>query len=203
MVCVRKHMPGSILNPIQVYAEEFEKGTGICMNYASIKKTDVANGPGVRVSLFVSGCTHFCKGCFNSEAWDFNFGAPFTEAVEEEILQALAPEFIQGITILGGEPMEEANRFTVLEFLKKVRERYPGKDIWCFTGYEYEKDLQCWIAEGRHEIEELLQVIDVLVDGEFVEEKKNLSLKFRGSENQRLIDIPASRQQGHVVEKTL
>lgn len=175
----------------------------LSMNYATIKKTDVANGPGVRVSLFVSGCTHFCKGCFNSEAWDFNYGAPFTEEVEEEILEALAPDFVQGITILGGEPMEEANRFAVLELLKKVRERYPRKDIWCFTGYEYEKDLQRWIAEGRHEVEELLQVIDVLVDGEFVEAKKNLNLKFRGSENQRLIDMYATRQQGKVVELSL
>lgn len=173
------------------------------MNYSTIKKTDVANGPGVRVSLFVSGCTHFCKGCFNSEAWDFNYGAPFTEAVEEEILQALSPAFINGITILGGEPMEEANRFAVLGLLKKVRERYPEKDIWCFTGYEYEKDLERWIAEGRSEVEELLQVIDVLVDGEFVEEKKNLNLKFRGSENQRLIDLRATRQQGKVIELTL
>lgn len=173
------------------------------MNYATIKKTDVANGPGVRVSLFVSGCTHFCKGCFNSEAWDFNYGAPFTEAVEEEILQALAPGFIQGITILGGEPLEEANRFAVLGLLKKVRERYPEKDIWCFTGYEYEKDLQQWIAEGRNEVAQLLQVIDVLVDGEFVEEKKNLNLKFRGSENQRLIDVPATIRLGCVVEKIL
>lgn len=169
------------------------------MNYASIKKTDIANGPGVRVSLFVSGCTHFCKGCFNSEAWDFHYGVPYTEDVEEEILAALSPDFVQGITILGGEPMEEANRFTVLGLLKKIRKRFPEKDIWCFTGYEYEKDLKRWISEGRSEVEELLQVIDVLVDGEFVEEKKNLSLKFRGSENQRLIDMRATRQQGEVV----
>lgn len=169
------------------------------MNYANIKKTDIANGPGVRVSLFVSGCTHFCKGCFNSEAWDFHYGAPYTEEVEEEILQALSPEFVQGITILGGEPLEEANRFAVLDLLKKIRERLPEKDIWCFTGYEYEKDLQRWISEGRSEVEELLQVIDVLVDGEFVEEKKNLNLKFRGSENQRLIDMRATRKQGEVV----
>lgn len=169
------------------------------MNYANIKKTDIANGPGVRVSLFVSGCTHFCKGCFNSEAWDFHYGAPYTEEVEEEILEALSHEFVQGITILGGEPLEEANRFAVLDLLKKIRERLPEKDIWCFTGYEYEKDLQRWISEGRSEVEELLQVIDVLVDGEFVEEKKNLNLKFRGSENQRLIDMRATRKQGEVV----
>lgn len=173
------------------------------MYYATIKKTDIANGPGVRVSLFVSGCTHYCKGCFNSEAWDFQYGAPFTEEVEEEILQALSPEYVRGITILGGEPMEEANRFPVLSLLKKVRERYPKKDIWCFTGYEYEKDLLQWIAQGRTEVEELIQVIDVLVDGEFVEEKKNLSLKFRGSENQRLIDMQATRRLGEVVQLEL
>ena len=171
------------------------------MNYASIKKTDVANGPGVRVSLFVSGCTHHCKGCFNSETWDFHYGEPYTEEVEKEILAALSPDFIQGLTVLGGEPMEDANRPAVLELLRKVRETYPKKDIWCYTGYEYEKDLQRWISEGKQDVEEILKCLDVLVDGEFVEEKKNLSLKFRGSENQRLIDIPATLAQGKVMEK--
>lgn len=171
------------------------------MNYASIKKTDVANGPGVRVSLFVSGCTHHCKGCFNSETWDFHYGEPYTEEVEKEILAALSPDFIQGLTVLGGEPMEDANRPAVLGLLRKVRETYPKKDIWCYTGYEYEKDLQRWISEGKQDVEEMLKCLDVLVDGEFVEEKKNLSLKFRGSENQRLIDIPATLAQGKVMEK--
>ncbi len=171
------------------------------MNYASIKKTDVANGPGVRVSLFVSGCTHHCKGCFNSETWDFHYGEPYTEEVEKEILAALSPDFIQGLTVLGGEPMEDANRPAVLGLLRKVRETYPKKDIWCYTGYEYEKDLQRWISEGKQDVEEILKCLDVLVDGEFVEEKKNLSLKFRGSENQRLIDIPATLAQGKVMEK--
>ena len=171
------------------------------MNYASIKKTDVANGPGVRVSLFVSGCTHHCKGCFNSETWDFHYGEPYTEEVEKEILAALSPDFIQGLTILGGEPMEDANRPAVLGLLRKVRETYPKKDIWCYTGYDYEKDLQKWISEGKQDVEEILKRLDVLVDGEFVEEKKNLSLKFRGSENQRLIDVPATLAQGKVMEK--
>lgn len=171
------------------------------MNYASIKKTDVANGPGVRVSLFVSGCTHHCKGCFNSETWDFHYGEPYTEEVEKEILAALSPDFIQGLTILGGEPMEDANRPAVLGLLRKVRETYPRKDIWCYTGYDYEKDLQKWISEGKQDVEEILKRLDVLVDGEFVEEKKNLSLKFRGSENQRLIDVPATLAQGKVMEK--
>lgn len=171
------------------------------MNYAAIKKTDVANGPGVRVSLFVSGCTHYCKGCFNREAWDFGYGDLYTEETEKEILQALEPEFIRGLTVLGGEPMEEANRFTVLGLLKKIKECFPGKDIWCYTGYEFENDLLRWIDEGREEVAELLAQIDVLVDGEFIEEQKNLSLKFRGSENQRLIDVPATLAQKKVVIK--
>lgn len=173
------------------------------MNYATIKKTDVANGPGVRVSLFVSGCTHYCKGCFNSEAWDFQYGNPYTKETEKEILEALKPSYIKGLSVLGGEPFEEANRLTVLGLLKKAREYYPEKSIWCYTGYDYEKDLLRWIAEGRTEVEEMLSLIDVLVDGEFVEEQKNLRLPFRGSENQRLIDVPASRKQGRVVWKAL
>lgn len=173
------------------------------MNYATIKKTDVANGPGVRVSLFVSGCTHFCKGCFNSETWDFGYGNLYTEETEKEILEALKPSYIKGLSVLGGEPFEEANRLTVLGLLKKAREYYPEKSIWCYTGYDYEKDLLRWIAEGRTEVEEMLFLIDVLVDGEFVEEQKNLRLPFRGSENQRLIDVPASRKQGRVVWKEL
>lgn len=169
------------------------------MNYATIKKTDVANGLGIRVSLFVSGCTHACKGCFNREAWDFHYGEPYTEAVEEEILQALEPSYIRGLSVLGGEPMEPQNRMTVLGLLKKVKALYPDKDIWCYTGYDYEKDLQRWIAEGKTEVAELLSLIDILVDGEFVEEKKNLRLRFRGSENQRIIDVPASLQAGQVI----
>lgn len=173
------------------------------MNYATIKKTDVANGPGVRVSLFVSGCTHYCKGCFNSEAWDFHYGNPYTEGTEEEILEALKAPYIKGLSVLGGEPFEEANRQTVLGLLKKARECYPEKTIWCYTGYDYEKDLLRWIAEGKREVEEMLSLIDVLVDGEFVEEQKNLRLAFRGSENQRLIDVPASMKQQCVVWKEL
>lgn len=181
------------------------------MNYATIKKTDVANGPGVRVSLFVSGCTHGCKGCFNSEAWDFSYGKPYTEETEKELLAALSPGYIKGLSVLGGEPMEPQNRETVLGLLKKVHEKYPQKTIWCYTGYDYEKDLLHWEAEERAACEKagksgeesvmsgLLALIDVLVDGEFVEEKKNLRLAFRGSENQRLIDIKKSRQQGRTV----
>lgn len=186
------------------------------MYYATIKKTDVANGPGIRVSLFVSGCTHGCKGCFNREAWDFHYGSPYTEETEREIMSALAPDYIKGISILGGEPMEPQNRGSVLKLLEKVRETYPQKSIWCYTGYDYEKDLLRWRAEEQMErerqtacacaeqaeagvISRLLELIDVLVDGEFVEEKKNLRLAFRGSENQRLIDIKKSGQEGRTV----
>lgn len=177
------------------------------MNYAAIKKTDVANGPGIRVSLFVSGCTHGCKGCFNSEAWDFHYGREYTDTVEEDILRALEPEYIRGLSILGGEPMEPQNRGTVLALLKKARERYPEKDIWCYTGYDYEKDLLRWKAQESSEIvsgklgevTELLSLIDVLVDGEFIEAKKNLRLAFRGSGNQRLINLRESERQGRVV----
>ena len=169
------------------------------MNYAAIKKTDVANGPGVRVSLFVSGCTHYCKGCFNSEAWDFAYGQPFTGDTAEEILDALAPSYIRGFSVLGGEPLEPANRDTVWELLQKVKETYPEKTIWLYTGYEYEKDLRRWEAEGEQTVTGILSLIDVLVDGEFVEEKKNLRLSFRGSENQRLIDVKKTREQGQTV----
>ena len=152
------------------------------MNYANIKRTDVANGPGIRVSLFVSGCTHGCRGCFNKEAWDFHYGEEYTALVEEEILRLLAPDYIRGLSVLGGEPMEPQNREAVLGLLRKVRQRYPQKDIWCYTA-----------------VRELLSLIDVLVDGEFVEERKNLRLAFRGSENQRLIDVKESGRQKKTV----
>ncbi len=172
------------------------------MYYAAIKKTDVANGPGIRVSLFVSGCTHGCRGCFNSEAWDFHYGREYTKETEEEILEALKPSFIRGLSVLGGEPMEPENRGTVLELMKKVHALYPQKTIWCYTGYDYERDILRWEADKSGAsgiVSGLLDLIDVLVDGEFVEEKKNLRLAFRGSENQRLIDIKQSRRQGRVV----
>ena len=187
------------------------------MNYAAIKKTDVANGPGVRVSLFVSGCTHRCRGCFNSEAWDFGYGREYTQETENEILEALKPDYIRGFSVLGGEPMEPENRGTVLGLLREVRRRYPGKDIWCYTGYDYEKDLLRWKREEENgfgsmpvsdngvkekqtsQLGELLSLIDVLVDGEFVEERKNLRLAFRGSENQRIINVKESLSQGRIV----
>lgn len=168
------------------------------MNYANIKRTDVANGPGIRVSLFVSGCTHGCRGCFNKEAWDFHYGEEYTALVEEEILRLLAPDYIRGLSVLGGEPMEPQNREAVLGLLRKVRQRYPQKDIWCYTGYDYEKDILSW-AQQQEAVRELLSLIDVLVDGEFVEERKNLRLAFQGSENQRLIDVKESGRQKKTV----
>ena len=169
------------------------------MNYGEIKTTDIADGVGVRVSLFVSGCTHHCKGCFQPETWDFSYGKPFTEETEEYIIQALKPSYITGLTLLGGEPFEPENQRVLLPFLKKVKERLPNKTIWCYTGYTLEKDL---LAESRARCEvtdEMLRLIDVLVDGEFVEELKNITLLFRGSENQRLIDLPKSLSENKIV----
>ena len=165
------------------------------MNYATIKKTDVANGPGVRVSLFVSGCTHHCKGCFNSVAWDFQYGQAYTLETEQEILQALAPDYIRGLSFLGGEPMEPQNRATVLSLVKKVRKIYPRKTIWCYTGYDFDKDLLAWMEAGDPVITKLLPLLDVIVDGEYKEECRNLRLPFRGSENQRILDVPLSLKE--------
>ena len=162
------------------------------MNYATIKKTDVANGPGVRVSLFVSGCTHHCKGCFNSEAWDFHYGQAYTEETEQEILQALVPDYIRGLSLLGGEPMEPENRGAVLSLVKKVREQYPQKTIWCYTG----DTLDALMPGGAHRTDvtdRLLACIDILVDGPFVQDLHDISLRFRGSSNQRIIDMNATR----------
>lgn len=169
------------------------------MNYATIKNCDIANGPGVRVSLFVSGCTHRCKGCFNEVAWDFHYGEPFTEDTIELILDMLAPAHIRGLTLLGGEPFEPQNQPAVLELLRKVKEKYPQKSIWAFSGYLFDKDILSGRLGPWEITREYLSYLDVLVDGPFVEAKKNLSLRFRGSENQRLIDVPASLAAGEVV----
>lgn len=166
------------------------------MNYADIRPIDVANGPGIRVSLFVSGCTHACPGCFNPEAWDFGYGQPFTKDEEDAILTYLAKPYVKGLSLLGGEPFHPSNQAAVLELVKRVREAYPGKDIWCYTGYLYEDLLAGKVGEHSRE---LLEQLDVLVDGPFVLEQKELSLRFRGSANQRLIDVPASREAGTVV----
>ncbi len=169
------------------------------MNYAAIKKTDVANGPGVRVSLFVSGCSHHCKGCFNSEAWDYAYGSPYTEETEAEILEALSPAYIRGLSLLGGEPFDPLNRPTVLSLVRKVRAAYPDKTVWCYTGYELDRELLPLAKNGDKVVEELLENLDVCVDGRFVEEKRNLRLAFRGSENQRLIDVKQTLAQKKII----
>ena len=166
------------------------------MNYATIKNCDIANGPGVRVSLFVSGCTHRCPGCFNEVAWDFDYGEPFTEAVMDTILEMLRPAYIRGLTLLGGEPFEPQNQGAVVKLLRRIKNEMPEKSIWAFSGYLFDKD----ILSGRlGDCSEYLGYLDVLVDGPFVEARKNLSLRFRGSENQRLIDVPASLASGKVI----
>lgn len=162
------------------------------MNYATIKTHDTANGPGVRVSLFVSGCTHQCKGCFNPEAWDFNYGAPFKEAEEDAVIKALEPWFIRGLSLLGGEPFEPVNQAALLPLLRKVRQAYPEKTIWCYTGYDFEQDILTERLGDWAVTQEMLAYIDVLVDGEFKIDLKNPNLRFRGSENQRVIDIKKS-----------
>lgn len=168
------------------------------MNYAAIKPCDIANGPGVRVSLFVSGCTHHCKGCFQPETWDFSYGEPFTQEVKEKILELLQPEYIQGLTLLGGEPFEPENQAALLPLVNAVRERYPEISIWAFSGFTF--DVLMGRTGGAGTVtRELLNRLDVLVDGPFVEEKKNLSLRFRGSENQRLIDLRKTRERGEIV----
>lgn len=169
------------------------------MNYSEIKKYDIADGPGVRVSLFVSGCTHHCEGCFNPETWDFQNGELFTEAVADEILRALSPDYIAGLTLLGGEPLEYANWTALLPFLKEVKARYPHKDIWCYTGYLFDRDLLDTFCEKWEDMKEFLSYLDIIVDGEFIQVKKNISLRFRGSENQRIIAVQESLRQGKIV----
>ena len=169
------------------------------MNYATIKEHDTANGIGVRVSLFVSGCTHHCKECFNAEAWDFNYGKPYTKTEEDEIIRLLNRDYIHGLSLLGGEPMEPANQREIVKLLRRVKQECPNKDVWCYSGYTFDTDLA---AGGKAHIEctdEILSYIDVLVDGEFVLELKNLNLAFRGSSNQRIIDVPASLKSNSVV----
>ena len=159
------------------------------MNYGNIKECDIADGPGVRVSLFVSGCRHHCKGCFNKETWDFDYGMPYTKETGDEIIRLLAPSYIQGITLLGGEPFEPENQKELAGLLKRVRETYPDKDIWCYTGYLYDVDLPEGGRVHTEVTEEMLSYIDVLVDGEFIEEEKDVTLVFRGSRNQRIIEL--------------
>ena len=169
------------------------------MNFAAIKPSDIADGPGVRVSLFVSGCTNHCENCFQPETWDFGYGEPFTSETEERILSLLDRSYIKGLTILGGEPFEPSNQRALLPFVRRVRERYPGKTIWMYSGFTYEE----MTREGAHPHFDatlpLLDLIDVLVDGRFVEKLKNLSLRFRGSSNQRLIDMKKTLASGKII----
>ncbi len=172
------------------------------MNYGSLRGTDIANGEGVRVTLFVSGCTHHCKNCFNPETWNFCYGKPFTKEVEDEVIKLLEPDYIQGLTLLGGEPMEPQNQEALLPLVKRVREVYGNKkNIWCYTGYVLDRDL---LGESRAKCEhtrELLENLDVLVDGPFIEDLKNLTLKFRGSSNQRIINVPETLKTNDIVLK--
>lgn len=169
------------------------------MNYADIKQFDVANGPGIRVSLFVSGCTHQCEGCFNRVAWDFNYGTAFTQETIKQILTYLEPSHIAGITILGGEPMEKSNREGLLPLLREVRRVYPDKSIWCFSGYTFDTDIVGRMCKEDEITAQLLSFIDILVDGKFEMDKKDLGLRFRGSSNQRIIKVKESLESGQVV----
>lgn len=169
------------------------------MNYAQIKNNDIANGPGIRVSLFVSGCTHRCPGCFNEEAWDFNYGKPFAQDTVDEILAMLSPDRIRGLTLLGGEPFEPQNQGPIVELLRQIKSKYPNKSIWAFSGYLFDRDILAGRLGDREITMEYLSYLDVLVDGPFVMAKKDLNLRFRGSSNQRLIDVPASLESGTVV----
>ena len=169
------------------------------MHYADIKEYDIANGPGVRVSVFVSGCNHHCKGCFNKCAWDFNYGENYTEETTNIILEGLDKDYIAGLTLLGGEPLEPQNQKGLLPLVKKVKEKYPEKNIWCYTGFDFEKDVVGEMAKNNEYTKELMNYIDVIVDGKFEEDKKDLNLKFRGSSNQRIIDVKQSLKTHQVI----
>ena len=172
---------------------------GGVMHYGNIKYYDIANGEGVRTFLFVSGCTHHCKGCFNPETWDFDYGKPYTQEVEDKILKSLDNDVVNGLTLLGGEPMEPANQKALLPLVKKVKEKFPRKNIWCYSGYLFDSEL---LGESRAKCpwtREFLSYIDILVDGEFKEELKDITLRFKGSSNQRIIDVQASLKEGKVV----
>jgi len=168
------------------------------MNYGEIKNCDIANGEGVRVTLFVSGCTNRCPGCFQPQTWDFSYGQPFTAETEEKLLEMLAPAYINGLTLLGGDPFEPRNQRVLLPFLRRVRERYPQKNIWAFSGFTWE-ELHTEGSHPRCEVtDEMLSYIDVLVDGRFVEALKDIRLRFRGSSNQRIIDVNRTREVGEI-----
>lgn len=169
------------------------------MYFSEIKECDIANGPGVRVTVFVSGCTHHCNGCFNEMTWDFQYGREFTKEDMEKIIKLLEPSYIAGLTLLGGEPMEYVNQQGLLPLLRRVKEQYPDKTIWCYTGYLYDRDILDDFCGKWEETRELLSYLDVIVDGEFVEAQKDISLRFRGSSNQRIIDVKKSQEMGMTV----
>ena len=169
------------------------------MNYADIKQYDIANGPGIRISLFVSGCNHHCKGCFNEVAWDFNYGTPFTNETIDTIIEYLDQPYIAGLTLLGGEPMEPTNQKALLPLLRRVRAIYPEKDIWCFSGFLFDRDILGYMYNVVPETKELLSYIDVMVDGKFIEELKNVNLRFKGSSNQRTILVQESLAKSEIV----
>ncbi len=171
------------------------------MYYGNIKNTDIANGTGVRVSLFVSGCTNRCKGCFQPETWDFCYGSKFDKQARKSIIEMLAPDYISGLSVLGGEPFEPANQKELLDFLTTVKEVYPTKDIWVFTGFTLEELLKDGSYPRTEHTDKMLALIDILVDGRFEEDKKDISLKFRGSSNQRIIDLKASLKNGVILLK--
>lgn len=171
------------------------------MNYARIKDCDIADGEGVRVSLFVSGCTHHCVGCFNKETWDFDYGKPFTKEVEGKILKLLSKDYITGLTLLGGEPFEVCNQEALHNLLVRVKAEFPDKDVWCYTGYTFEDLLDDKGTVNTKYTKGMLSFIDVLVDGEFMLERKSLGLTFKGSDNQRIIDVKESLKKGITVEK--
>ena len=169
----------------------------INMYYADLKKVDIANGEGVRVSLFVSGCRHHCKGCFNEIAWNFKYGKEFTEETVNEIMKELDHDYVEGLSLLGGEPLEPENQTALADLVEKVKEKYPNKNIWCYTGFDFEKDIapEC---EKSNVTKKLISNIDVVVDGKFDETKMDRKLKFRGSSNQRIIDVPETLKNRHI-----
>lgn len=169
------------------------------MRYASIKKCDVANGTGVRVSIFVSGCHHHCKGCFNVDAWDFNYGDEYNEDTENKILQALDKDYIKGLTLLGGEPLEYVNQKGLLPLVKKVKEKFPNKTIWCYTGYKFDEDVLDDMCKKWPETNELIHNLDIVVDGKYDEDLRDLRLKFKGSSNQRIIDVKETLKNNQIV----
>ncbi len=171
------------------------------MNYGEIKRVDIANGRGVRVSLFVSGCRHHCQGCFNPETWDFSYGREFTQKTEDELIRALSPDFIAGLSLLGGEPFEEENASVLVPFVRRVRELFPHKDVWAYSGFTFEELTGKLPSRAGKSARELLSLVDTLVDGRFVEAKKDISLRFRGSSNQRILDVQASLAADRAAER--